>query len=80
MAESRKFSRRTGNQGRGTWWLRQISHRNINGNVAISRMGNENGGVCVCYLYVFYVFFHAAYMLYYCEHDELGLIGLKPSR
>ena len=40
-AESQKFPRRTGNRGRGTRWWCQISHRNGNGNAAVSRMRNE---------------------------------------
>jgi len=28
--------------------------------------------VCIC------VFFHTAYMLYYCQHSGVNLMGLKP--
>ena len=35
--------------------------------------------ICV-YLCVFCVFsFHTAYMLYYCEHGGVDLMGLKPN-
>jgi len=28
---------------------------------------------------VYFVFFHTAYMLCYCQHSGMGLMGLKPS-
>jgi len=35
--------------------------------------------ICV-YLYVFCVFlFNTAYVLYYCEHSGVDLMGLKPN-
>jgi len=27
----------------------------------------------------FVFLFHTAYVLYYCEHGEVGLVGLKPN-
>jgi len=33
----------------------------------------------VVFICVYFVFFHTAYMLCYCQHSGVDLMGLKPS-
>ena len=34
---------------------------------------------CLSVMYFVFVLFHPAYVLYYCEHGEVDLMGLKPN-
>jgi len=49
-------------------------------------MLHRTGAISLCvdlfvYIYVYFVcvFFHTEYLLYYCEHDVVDLMGLKPN-